>query len=129
MVQKRPRYIVGCTPRVNGYSPGKPSASTPCPPGTSTGARSRPLEVSKRLRRSAPFATAFDQTFVRQRSFSAFQSLIAPLGLHLSASRVSQKRGISGGFPRHDMSDNTLAVVLENVSGSRFGEAAALLSD
>lgn len=27
------------------------------------------------------------------------------------------------------MSDNTLAVVMENVSGSRFGEAAALLSD
>ena len=25
IVQRRPRYIVGCTPRVNGYSPGRPS--------------------------------------------------------------------------------------------------------
>ena len=25
MVQRRPRYIVGCTPRVKGYSPGKPT--------------------------------------------------------------------------------------------------------
>ena len=28
MVQSRPRYIVGCTPRVKGYCPGRPSASS-----------------------------------------------------------------------------------------------------
>jgi len=27
IVQKRPRYMVGWTPRVKGYSPGKPSFS------------------------------------------------------------------------------------------------------
>ena len=28
MVHRRPRYIVGYTPRVNGYSPGRPSFSS-----------------------------------------------------------------------------------------------------
>lgn len=26
IVHKRPRYMVACTPRVNGYSPGKPKS-------------------------------------------------------------------------------------------------------
>ncbi len=53
MVQKRPRYMVGCTPRVNGNCPGKPIDA-----GGSSGESSGGIgiwdEVSNSAFRSAP---------------------------------------------------------------------------
>ncbi len=51
MVQWRPRYMVGCTPRVKGYSPGNPSFSrywaSEAASGVSTTSRTTLLEVRK----------------------------------------------------------------------------------
>src|SRR5437867_8678367 len=43
MVQSLPRYIVGCTPRVNGGSPGNPSFSPAFQPLRSSGTYSRSI--------------------------------------------------------------------------------------
>src|SRR5690554_2226073 len=73
MVQRRPRYIVGCTPRVNGCSPGNPSLDSR-PGATSSGVYSRsmgvPAVVSKRSLRSGLRASTGSTVSRCQRSFS-----------------------------------------------------------
>src|SRR5687768_6359771 len=76
MVHRRERYIVGWTPRVYGYSPGKPSLSGYCwssspacssrgvsrlssLPGSATRGTSMPDEVSKRVFRSENLSSDF----------------------------------------------------------------------
>src|SRR4029078_13427598 len=63
MVQKRPRYMVGWMPRVNGYSPGKPrsrAASKPCKSAwDNTGSSVIFPVVSNDLERSGARSMAF----------------------------------------------------------------------
>src|SRR4030042_43133 len=66
MVQKRPRYIFGCTPRVNGYDPGIPRSVSVSRPSGSQGQYTRrigkPETVEKAVRRSG-FLESFPLSF------------------------------------------------------------------
>ncbi len=77
IVHSRPRYIVGCTPRVNGNSPGKPQLGgllvLAGRPGVSRSGISMPESVAKAARRCFIFAStgASVSCFQRATSFCA----------------------------------------------------------
>ena len=74
--------MVGCTPRVNGYSPGKPSLSTYREPsgafcGPNTGGSATPLEVWNAARRGGQTALAKDLKGARFALWKNPQNLTA----------------------------------------------------
>ena len=54
IVQGRPRYIVGCTPRVNGNCPGKPRSDESSEPDIGRGHQIRDLETAPSRKRRHP---------------------------------------------------------------------------
>src|SRR5574341_1346700 len=102
MVHKRERYIVGWTPRVKGYSLGKPSFSkysdssgagrvgralfsSVSRPGNATRGTSMPDEVSKRLFRSGNFFRDGSSVSCNQRWNASLRVILLP---HVIARRA-----------------------------------------
>ena len=92
IVQRRPRYMLACTPRVNGYWPGYRSSGSPLRPFTSSGVYSgsigRPLTVVGGCSRTGDLASSSAQRSLSTRSVPSDRLMLESLQTNTQVVRI-----------------------------------------
>src|ERR1700681_3014008 len=110
IVHSRPRYIVGCTPRVNGYSPGKPRSLTKSKSCKSSGSYARLISIPELV---ANFALRSGPRFSDGLSLRSSQFLRASAILRSSSGIVlldnNHQLALFDRLPRNNLHFHDLA--------------------